>query len=277
MSEHSEHTGQVALITGGARGFGAAFAASFAADGVAVVLVDLDGAAAEETAAGLRAQGARTIAIEADVTDEVGMSAAVARTVDTFGSLDILVNNAGLHLVRYNRPFAELGVDELRRLLDVNVVGLVVTTLAAREAMRAAGGGCVVNISSIAGYLSKTPYGVSKLAVRGVTVALANDLAADKIRVNAVAPGLMGTESALAELPTAMVEDFVSNLQLVHRLGEQDDVVAAVRYLCSPAASFITGETIKVSGGLPAGPDVATRPGAQGPKRQIAASLTAGR
>ncbi|MFJ6132068.1 SDR family NAD(P)-dependent oxidoreductase [Janibacter terrae] len=253
MSEHSEPTGQVALITGGARGFGAAFAASFAADGVAVVLVDLDGAAAEETAAGLRAQGARALAIEADVTDEIGMSAAVARTVDTFGSLDLLVNNAGLHLVRYNRPFAELGVDELRRLLDVNVVGLVVTTLAAREAMRVAGGGCVVNISSIAGYLSKTPYGVSKLAVRGVTVALANDLAADQIRVNAVAPGLMGTESALAGLPTAMVEDFVSNLQLVHRLGEQDDVVAAVRYLCSPAASFITGETIKVSGGYPLG------------------------
>jgi NAD(P)-dependent dehydrogenase (short-subunit alcohol dehydrogenase family) len=138
-------------------------------------------------------------------------------------------------------------------MMDVNFMGVVNCTLACREAMRARGGGVVINIASIAGYLSSTPYGVSKLAVRGLTIAFASELAPDRIRVNAIAPGLMGTEAALAELPAEFVTKFRDELQLVHRLGNMEDITATVLYLCSDAASFITGETLKVSGGYPLG------------------------
>jgi 3-oxoacyl-[acyl-carrier protein] reductase len=103
----------------------------------------------------------------------------------------------------------------------------------------------------MAGYMSATPYAVSKLTVRGLTVAFATELAADRIRVNALAPGLMNTESALADLPRPLIDEFVNQRQLVNRLGTMGDVVSAMLFLCSDEASFITGETLKVSGGYP--------------------------
>ena len=117
--------------------------------------------------------------------------------------------------------------------------------------MRGRGGGVVLNIASTAGYLSRTPYGVSKLAVRGLTVAFAAELAADLIRVNAIAPGLTNTESALADVPRALVTSYVEDLQLLQRICTTDDVVSAMLYLCSDEASFVTGETLKVCGGYP--------------------------
>jgi len=108
-----------------------------------------------------------------------------------------------------------------------------------------------VNLSSIAGYLSTSPYGVSKLAVRGLTIALAQEFAPDRIRVNAIAPGFMATEAAMAEYTPAMVDRRVNEIQLVNRLGTMEDVVNALVYLCSDEGSFLTGETIKVCGGWP--------------------------
>jgi 3-oxoacyl-[acyl-carrier protein] reductase len=99
--------------------------------------------------------------------------------------------------------------------------------------------------------MSATPYAVSKLTVRGLTVAFATELAPDRIRVNAIAPGLMNTENALADLPASLIDEFVHKRQLVHRLGTMTDVVSAMLFLCSEEASFITGETLKVSGGYP--------------------------
>jgi len=243
--------GKVVFITGGAVGFGRAFARAFTAEGASVVIADIDASAGEVTAAALRDGGAQAIAVDCNVADEVAVDAAVARTIDEFGGVDIVINNAGLHLLKYNQPFSVLPRADLRNLLDVNVVGVVNCTLACRASMSARGGGAVLNISSIAGYLSRSPYAISKLAVRGLTIALATELAPDKIRVNAIAPGLMGTENALDGLPKEMVDDFVDNLQLVHRLGTMDDIVAAALWLCSTEAGFITGETLKVSGGYP--------------------------
>ena len=142
---------------------------------------------------------------------------------------------------------------DLRALFEVNVIGVVNCTIACRESMAARGGGAVVNISSIAGYMSTSPYGVSKLAVRGLTIAFATELAPDRIRVNAIAPGLMATEAALDGLPAEMIDDFVENRQLVHRLGSMDDIVSTTLFLCSDEAGFITGETLRVSGGYPLG------------------------
>ena len=241
----------VAFITGGAVGFGRAFATAIAADGVGVGVAEVDLAGAEATAAKITATGARALALACDGADEHHVDAAVAAATEAFGGVDILINNAGKHLLKYNQPFTVLERSEVRALFDVNVIGVVNCSVACRASMAARGGGSIVNISSMAGHTTSTPYGVSKLAVRGLTVAFATEFAPDKIRVNAISPGLMATENALAELPPDMVEDMINQRQLIHRQGTMDDIVAAMMFLCSPESSFITGETLKVSGGLP--------------------------
>jgi 3-oxoacyl-[acyl-carrier protein] reductase len=243
--------GKAAFITGGAIGLGRAFARALIGEGAAVAIVDIDSDGAHRTAAELTSQGVQAIAVPCDVADEHQVDAAVAATIEKFSGIDILINNAGRHLMKYNQPFGALSRSDVRGLFDVNVMGVINCTLACRDSMRKRGGGAVLNISSAAGFLSGTPYGVSKLAVRGLTVAFASELAGERIRVNGIAPGLTNTESALADLPRSLVDDFVQHLQLVHRLGTTDDVVSAMLYLCSDEASLITGETLKVSGGYP--------------------------
>jgi 3-oxoacyl-[acyl-carrier protein] reductase len=244
---------RTAVVTGGAVGFGRAFARALVAEGAGVALFDVDADAAQQTAAELVSTGGTAMAVGCDVADADQVDAAVAATIERLGGVDIVINNAGLHLTKYNRPFSELTRDEVRGLFDVNVIGVINVTLACRDAMRERGGGVVLNISSMAAYMSATPYAVSKLTVRGLTVAFASELAPDRIRVNALAPGLMNTENALADLPRSLIDEFVNQRQLVNRLGTMTDVVAAMLFLCSDEASFITGETLRVSGGYPLG------------------------
>jgi 3-oxoacyl-[acyl-carrier protein] reductase len=247
----SSSENKVAFITGGAVGFGRAFGSALAADGAAVVLADVDLAAAEATAKQLRDTGAQALAVECDVADEHAVDSAVAKAISEFGGVDVLINNAGKHLLKYNQPFTVLERSEVRALFDVNVIGVVNCSVAVRDSMRSRGGGSIVNISSMAGHLTSSPYGVSKLAVRGLTVAFATEFAPDRIRVNAISPGLMATENAMAELPADMVELMINERQLVHRQGTMDDIVAAMRFLISEQAGFITGETLPVTGGTP--------------------------
>lgn len=247
MADYYERT---AFITGGARGLGRAFADELAATGT-VVLADIDGAAAERAAKELTESGHTALAVQCDVSDADQVERAVAEAIDRFGGIDILVNNAGLHLSKYNQPFSSLSGPEVRELFDVNMHGVVNCSLACRSSMAERGGGVIVNISSMAAYNAASPYGVSKLAVRGLTIAFATEFAPDGIRCNAIAPGLIATENAVADLPQSLVDDIVDRRQLIHRLGRTDDIVAMLAFLCSNEASFITGETFKVSGGMP--------------------------
>jgi NAD(P)-dependent dehydrogenase (short-subunit alcohol dehydrogenase family) len=242
---------RTAVITGGGIGFGRAFARALVAEGASVVLADIDVDMTERTAAELVSAGGQAIAVDCDVADQDRVDAMAATAIERFGGIDVVINNAGLHLTKYNQPFGVLSRKEIRDLFDVNVMGVINTTLACRDSMRDRGGGVVLNISSMAGYMSATPYAVSKLTVRGLTVAFATELAPDRIRVNAVAPGLMNTENAVADLPKHLIQEFTNRLQLVRRLGTMDDIVSAMLFLCSDEASFITGETLKVSGGYP--------------------------
>ncbi|MDP9820782.1 SDR family NAD(P)-dependent oxidoreductase [Nocardioides massiliensis] len=243
------HAGKVAFITGGAQGLGRAFGAALAGEGAIAVLADIDVHAAQVAAEQLQAEGLNVLAVGCDVADESSVDAAVASAVSQAGGIDILVNNAGMHLARYNRPFSAQPRADVRAMFDVNVIGAVNCTLACATSMRTRGGGSIVNISSMGSYPSTSPYGVSKLAVRGVTIAFAHELADAGIRCNAIAPGLVATEAAVADLAASFVDEIVNERQLIHRLGAVDDIVNMLLFLCSDEASFITGETYRVSGG----------------------------
>ncbi|MFJ9127704.1 SDR family NAD(P)-dependent oxidoreductase [Streptomyces sp. NPDC102340] len=245
----TEYQGKVAVVTGGGRGLGKAFGAALTARGAHVVLVDVDGAAAVSVATELTARGGSAIGIACDVTDEEGVAAMVGEVVQRHGGIDILVNNAGLHAAAYYLPFAQLGLAKLRRLFDVNVMGVVICSLAAKDAMTGRAAPAIVNISSSAAYANRNAYGVSKLAIRGLTMSLAREFAADGVRVNAIAPGLIFTDTIRAELPAVEMERAMEQ-QLLRREGAEQDIVEALLYLASPKASFLTGETLRVTGGF---------------------------
>lgn len=242
-------SGKVAVVTGGARGLGFGIARRLAAEGASVTIADLDAEAGIAATRELNSQGASAIAVVCDVADQVSMDDAVRCAETELGGVDILVANAGLHLTGYTKTPCELTNEDWRRMLDVNVLGIVNGARSCRTAMAARGGGVIVTIASMAGYKGENAYGISKLAVRGLTVALARELAADGIRVCGVAPGLIGSEEVLARFPEERREHYVNEVQLVRRLGAVEDIAGAVAYLVSDEASFITAETILVTGG----------------------------
>ncbi|TAL01761.1 MAG: SDR family oxidoreductase [Rhodospirillaceae bacterium] len=246
--DDKEFQGRIAIVTGGGRGFGKAFGHALAARGATVVLTDIDAQAGQDAAAEISAAGGSASAITCDVADEKQVAAMVDKVVGKHGGIDILINNAGLHSHAYNRPMADIGVAGLRRLFDVNVMGVVICSLAARQAMRGRPGAAIVSISSSASYLSGNAYGVSKLAVRGLTMTLAREFASDGIRANAISPGLILTDTIRAELSPETVKNIVGQ-QLLSREGSEQDIVDTMLYLVSARSGFMTGETLRVSGG----------------------------
>ena len=158
MEDRAEHEGRTAVITGGGRGFGKAFGHALAARGAHVVLADIDGEAGEAAATEIRAAGGEASGFKCDVADESQVGAMVADVVARRGGIDILINNAGLHSAEYAEPMVQSGLAKLRRLFDVNVMGVIICTLAARSAMAGRPGASIVNISSAAGYNCPTAY-----------------------------------------------------------------------------------------------------------------------
>ena len=244
----AEKNGRVAVITGGGRGFGRAFGAALARQGLFVALVDRDGDAAESAA---REIGALATAFAADITDEARVGAIMAEVAQTHGGIDVLINNAGLHSQEYSRPLAEMGVAKTKRLFEVNVIGTVVCTLAAKPFMSGRVGASIVNISSSAAF-SGGGYGTSKLAVIGLTITFARELAADGIRVNAIAPGVILTDTIRSEMAPETLSR-IKAMQFLSDDGEEQDIVEAMLYLTSPRARFVTAETLRVTGGYAAG------------------------
>lgn len=245
----SRLAGRVAAITGGGAGIGVEYARALLDEGVDVALIDRDGDLVAATARELEDAGeGRVLAVAADVTDAEAVDSAAAEVEKAFGRLDILINNAGLHLPEWNKQPTLLDNDRWRRLLDVNVVGIVNVTRAFRPLLSAAPAAVVVNQGSMAGHRPTSSYGISKLAVRGLTVALATELAADGIRVVSLAPGAVATEGVLASVPKDRLDALV-DIQLVPRLAEPADLVGPLLFLCSEESAFITGETLCPSGG----------------------------
>mgnify|MGYP003507364411 CR=1 FL=1 len=252
MIDRESYRNRTAVITGGARGFGKAFGTALAERGAHVVLVDLDGAAVEATAAAIRAAGCGATGLAGDAVDEARMGEIMVYAASLNGGIDILINNAGLHSDEYSRPIADMGLSKTRRLFEVNVLGVIACTLAAKPHMVGRQGASIVNISSSAAHMGGTAYGTSKLAVAGLTITFARELGRDGIRVNAISPGLMLTDTIKAEMPPATLVR-VKAMQFIDADGVEQDIVDAMLYLTSPGARFVTGETLRVTGGMAAG------------------------
>lgn len=247
-SMNNSHSNKVAVITGGARGFGKAFAAALAQEGAFVILLDLDREAAAAAAAEI---GEQAFSYAADVTDEDRINTVLADIAARHGGIDILINNAGLHSHEYSRPLAEMGTAKTRRLFEVNVMGTVTCTLAAQPFMAGRPGASIVNIASAAAF-SGGGYGTSKLAVIGLTLTFARELAVDGIRVNAIAPGVILTDTIRNEMAPETLSR-IKAMQFIGSDGEEQDIVEAMLFLTSAKAKFITGETLRVTGGFAAG------------------------
>jgi NAD(P)-dependent dehydrogenase (short-subunit alcohol dehydrogenase family) len=250
-SERFDLGGRTALVTGAARGLGRAIALAFAEAGADVALGLRDVSRDEGLAEEIRSLGRRALRLQMDVSELDQVEAAVAATVEEFGGLDLLVNNAGGGAP--DAPVEEVSLAAFQRTLDVNLRGTFFTCQAAFPSMRKRGFGRIVNVSSQAALVAlpgEADYCTAKAAVSHLTRCLAVEWGRYGITANAVAPTFIrtpGTEPALS-VP-AFRADGEERIAALHRSGEPDEVAGAVVYLCSPAASLITGETLVIDGG----------------------------
>lgn len=238
---------QVAVITGAGAGIGRAIAETFAAAGASVVVSDRDLVAAEAVAKGIQSSGGKAAAIACDVTQENDLTGLVAGTVQQFGKLTILVSNAG---GGGPKPF-DMPMEDFRRAYDLNVFSLFRLAQIAAPEMEKAGGGAVLAITSMAGENKNkrmASYGSSKAATNHLIRNIAFDLGPKGIRVNGVAPGATRTDALESVLNPEIEKKMLAHTP-IYRLGEAQDMANAALFLCSPAASWVSGQILTVSGG----------------------------
>jgi NAD(P)-dependent dehydrogenase (short-subunit alcohol dehydrogenase family) len=242
--------GQIALVTGAARGIGRCIALSLADAGADVAVGVRESGSARSLIAEIEAMGRRSLEVGMDVTDLDQVDAAVATVVDRFGRLDILVNNAGLGPANPAEAVSEADYD---LTMDVNVKGLFFASQAAGRVMIRQHAGRIINLSSQAGFVAlptESIYCASKAAVAHLTRCLAVEWGVHGITVNAVAPTFIRTDGTAADLEDPVFEaDVRERIAGLHRIGEPVDVAGGVVFLASPAASLITGTTLLIDGG----------------------------
>jgi len=249
-----DFSGKVAFVTGGSAGMGAATVRAFAEAGAAVAIVDVDGAAAERFAAQLNGEGLQGLGIACDVSDEGQVKEAVARTVAAFGSLDMAFNNAGIMLPPVDS--ADEAAEAFDKIVAVNLRGVWASMKHELVQMRAQGSGAIVNCSSLGGLVGgsgRATYHATKHGVLGQTKSIALQYGPHGVRVNAVCPGTIATP--MVERMTAAGElDLEASAAGVPlgRLGRPEEVAAAVLWLCSDAASYVTGVALPVDAGYTA-------------------------
>ena len=244
--------GKTAIVTGAASGFGAGIARRFAAEGAAVVVADINGDGAAAITGEITAGGGRAVACRADVTDDSDIAAMVAAAVDGFGGLDIVVNNAGMP--QFNGPLLDTDEATFDRIFEVNVKSLYLSAVHTVPVLRARGGGVILNTASTAGLRPRPGlvwYNASKGAVITLTKAMAVELAAEQIRVNALCP-VAGETPMLVDFMGGDTPEkraqFVDSVPM-GRLAVPDDVANAALYLASDEGAFITGVDFRIDGG----------------------------
>jgi glucose 1-dehydrogenase len=242
--------GKVALVAGAGGGIGGAGAEALAREGAAVFCSDSDGAAAEATAARIRSAGRRATACALDVRDRAAVDAAVAAAVREFGRLDIVLESAG---VAHRIDFLDVDAETWDRVIAVNLTGMFhLGQAAARQMVKQGGGGSIINVTSQLAEVARperAAYVASKGGARSLTHAMAVDLAAHNIRVNAIAPGPTLTGLTRANYTDPEARRATEAMIPLGRLGQPDDLVGAVLFLASDESRWVTGSTVTVDGG----------------------------
>lgn len=241
--------GKVAVVTGGTRGIGYAIVRKFLEAGASVALCGSKEETAMNALERLKKEfpEASVTAIWPDLTDPASVEQAFAQVVRTFGTIDILANNAGISQSTSLYDYTEKEIDSI---LDLNIKAVMICSQAAARLMKGKGG-AIINTSSVVslyGQASGCGYPASKYAVNGITKSLARELAKDRIRVNAVAPGIIRTDM-VANLPESMIQPLIQTIPL-GRMGEAEDIANAFVFLASDLASYITGAVLSVDGGV---------------------------
>lgn len=239
-------SGKVAIITGAARGIGAAAAYLFAENGAKVTLCDLDSAGLEKVAGEIKAKGGEALICEGNIADRAFVEQMVKDTVEKLGGLDILVNNAGITRDAMGHKMTE---EQWDQVIDVNLKGSFNCLQACMIYMRGQGSGSIINLSSISRYGNpgQLNYAASKAGVVGLTRTAARELARKNVRVNCVAPGFINTEM-LQAVPKEILEAMTGVVPM-GRLGTPKETAELIMFLASDESSFITGQTINIDGG----------------------------
>ena len=248
MTEAKSLAGKVAIVTGGGRGIGLAIARALADDGASVVVSGRDAARLDAAVKELEALGGATLAIAADAAKREDVDRLVEATRERFGRIDVAVNNAG---ITRDQLLVRMKDDDWDQVLDTNLRGVFLMTRAVGKVMMRQKSGRIINIASTAGAMGnpgQVNYSAAKAGVIGLTKAAARELAHWNILVNAVAPGLIETDMAAA-IPAEAREAMLQQVPL-KRIGQGREVAEVVRFLAGEGASYITGQTIHVKGGL---------------------------
>jgi 3-oxoacyl-[acyl-carrier protein] reductase len=240
--------GKVAIVTGASQGIGKACAHALAHEGCNLVICARGKEALEMAATEIKTDATRVLAVPADISKPEDIANMVTKTVDKFGRIDVLVNNAGFFPIKM---FEEMSQEEWRRVIDINLTGTFLVTRAVYGHMADRGEGKILNVTSAAGRIGGAGlvhYSAAKAGIIGFTRALAREAAPLGIQVNAIAPGIVETNTAKSTFPDFALKEYVRNVPL-GRLGKDEDLVGLVVFLCSCKSSYITGQVFSVDGG----------------------------
>lgn len=249
-----------AIVTGAAQGIGKAFALRFSQEGARVALIDIRGDQAQQVAEEIRNSGGTAMAFTADISDEKAMNELAKTVQENLGSIDVLVNNAAIH---YDMQFRNQTIEYLKRVIEVNTLGALITSRAVFPYMKQQRRGSIINISSTAAYQFVTTdalakdwdiipsfqYALSKAALISLTKLMAGTLGKYGVRVNCLVPGLTVTEAIQKNLPKELIEELAHSNSMQTKL-QPDDITGAAVFLSTTDSQYITGQIIMIDGGL---------------------------